>query len=77
MRGFKEQSKFLSIKAQDGYGRALKNVLTEKRRPFFGDLAEKHGFRVKKMTACGRVFALLRGSLSRKRMILKYLQEWK
>jgi hypothetical protein len=37
------QRKFLSIKAKGGRGRALKNVLTEKRSLFLGNLAENRG----------------------------------
>jgi hypothetical protein len=47
-RGFRNQRKFLSIKAKDGHGRALKNVLTEKTGVFGGRLAEERGGRSKK-----------------------------
>jgi hypothetical protein len=39
------QRKFLSIKAKDRLGRALKNVLTEKMGHFWGLMAEKRGGR--------------------------------
>ena len=42
-RGLGNQRKFLSIKAKDGRGRALKNVLTAKKGVFGGRLAEKRG----------------------------------
>jgi hypothetical protein len=42
------QRKFLSIKAKDRIGRALKNVLTEKVSRFWGRLAEKRGVRAYK-----------------------------
>jgi hypothetical protein len=41
-RGLRNQRKFLSIKAKASRGRALKNVLTEK-RAFFGAIWQKNG----------------------------------
>jgi hypothetical protein len=35
--------KFLAIKAQDGLGHPLKNVLTAKKGPFFGRFGRKTG----------------------------------
>jgi len=65
-RGLRNQRKFLSIRALFRKGRALKNVLTAKKGLFWGVLAEKRGVRQKKNDVCSRVFALLRGLLSRK-----------
>jgi hypothetical protein len=48
--GFRNQCKFLSIKAKGGRGRAFKNVLTAKRGRFLGVLAEKRGVPEKKNT---------------------------
>jgi hypothetical protein len=42
---FRNECKLLAIKAQDGHGPALKNVLTAKKGRFSGLLAEKRGVR--------------------------------
>jgi hypothetical protein len=66
-RGLGHQRKFLSIKAKDGPGRALKNVLTAKTGVFGGRLAEKRRGRSKKMTFL-RVFPVFWDFSPRKRL---------
>jgi hypothetical protein len=44
-RVFSNLCKFLAIKAQDGPGHPLKNVLTAKKGLFLGVLEEKQGVR--------------------------------
>jgi hypothetical protein len=53
----------------------LQNVLTAKKRRFWGVLAEKSGFGPKKNELCGRAFSLFRGSLAHKPLILSNLHE--
>jgi hypothetical protein len=62
-QGLGKQRKFLCIKAKNGRGRALKNVLTGKNGLFWGDLAEKQRGPLEKKTLFF-VFLRLFGILS-------------
>jgi hypothetical protein len=71
MQGLRNQRKFLSVKAKDGPGRALKNVLTAKNGRFWGPFGRKTGGPLQKKDTFFRVFSIFGDFVPRKRLKLR------